>query len=522
MPDTSPNPPGAPEVDERHAALRSNAAAVRTVAAAVEGTLGPKGLDCMLVDRFGDVTITNDGSTILGKIDVKHPASRLLIHGARAQDDKVGDGTTTATVLAASLIEEGVAHALRGVPPTKVVEGMRAGVAAAIAALEAAAAAVSSLDDPRLGAAARIAARGGDELARLAVEAARRVPEEKLLHDPAFRLGKRVVAKEGAESRVFDGVIVEKERMNRQMPTEVEDAVVLVVADALEPEKVDDEALATEAGFRRATKLREEFGEEIRRLVGLGVRCVVAERRVDEVAEEQLTEAGVLVLRRVTRRDLAEIADHTGARPLMRAGLRRDAAEIAPALGRAARVAEDERLGCVMFEGGAGKPTATLLVGAATAEVRDERARIATDAAAAVQACARGGVLPGGGAAEIGCLPAIAAVRERTPGMAAYGVDTVLAALKRPLAQIVANAGFNPLEKVEEAVAQQAATGNRSLGIDCDTGAVTDLLAAGVVDPAPVKIAAIRTAAEIAEAILRISVVIRKRDEEPPSAPQTA
>ncbi len=513
---------GSSDVDERHAALRSNAAAVRTVASAVEGTLGPKGLDAMLVDRFGDVTITNDGSTILGKVDVKHPASRLVIHAARAQDEKVGDGTTTATVLAAALVEEGVSHVLRGVPPTKIVEGMRAGIAAALASLEAAAVPVEGLSDPRLLAAALIAARGDEETARLALEAARLVPEEKLRCDPAFRLGKRVIAKEGAESRVFDGVLIEKERMNRQMPREVTDAPVLVVADALEPEKVDDEALATESGFRRATKLRDEFEDHIRKLIGIGVKCVVVERRVDELAEELFTEAGVMVLRRVSRRDLAEVSDHCGARPLMRAGLRRDAEEIARALGRAARIAEDERLGYIAFSGGAGQSTATLLVGAATAEVRDERARIAADAAAAVQAAAIGGVLPGGGAAEIGALPAVAAARESVAGMAAYGVDAVLAALKRPLAQIVANAGFNPLEKVEDVVAQQAATGNRGLAIDCDTGAVTDLLAAGVLDPAPVKLSALRTAAEIAEAILRISVVIRKRDEQLGPAGQAA
>jgi len=515
LPGLSPNS----EVDERHAALRSNAAAVRTVASAVEGTLGPKGLDCMLVDRFGDVTITNDGSAILGKVDVKHPASRLVIHGARAQDEKVGDGTTTATVLAAALVEEGVAHALRGVPPTKIVEGMGAGVAAALKAMEEAAVRVEGLSDPRLFAAALIAGRGDEELARLAVEAGQLVPEGKL-RDPAFRLGKRVVAKEGAESCVFNGVIVDKERMNRQMPQEVAEAPVLVVADALEPEKVDDEALATEAGFRRAGKLREEFEANVRKLIGMGVKCVVVEQRVDETAEELFTEAGVMVLRRVGRRDLSEVSDHCGARPLMRAGLRRSADEIAPALGHAARIAEDERLGHISFSGGAGQPTATILVGAATMEVRDERARIAADAAAAVQAAATGGVLPGGGAAEIGALPAVAAVREGTAGMAAYGVDAVLAALRRPLSVIVANAGFNPLEKVEEAVTQQAATGNRRLGIDCDTGAVTDLLTAGVVDPTPVKTSALRTALEIAEAILRISIVIRKRDEGPSSPGQ--
>lgn len=503
-----------PDSDDRRSAVRSNASAVQTIASAVEGTLGPKGLDCMLVDRFGDVTITNDGSTILSRIDATHPASRLLIHSAAAQDEEVGDGTTTATVLAAALVEEGASHILRGVPPTRIIAGIRAGVGAAVGWMEQSATAVGSINDPLLPAAALIAARGDRTLAELATEAAALVPEEKLLPDSSFRLATRVVAKVGAESGVVEGLVIDKQRMNRQMPREVREASVLVIADALEPEKVDDEALATEAGFRRHTALREEFAQQIRELVGLGVKCIFVERRVDEVAEELLTDAGVMVYRRLSRRDLAEVLDHCGARPIMRSGLRRTRAELAKALGWAQCISEDERLGHVCLTGGRGKPTATILVGASTAEVRDERERIARDAAAAVQAVVRGGVLPGGGAAEMGAIAAAMEARETVAGLATYGVDAVVAALRRPLAQIAANAGFNPLEKVEEVIAAQAQTGNCGLGIDCDTGAVTDMMEAGVVDPAPVKISALRTASEIAEAILRISVVIRMKDQD--------
>lgn len=513
MSEQSRKVPG-PDSDDHRSAVRSNASAVQTIASAVEGTLGPKGLDCMLVDRFGGVTITNDGSTILSRIDATHPASRLLIHAAAAQDEEVGDGTTTATVLAAALVDEGANHILRGVPPTKIIEGIKAGVGAAIAWMKQSAVAVRGIDDPLVAAAALIAARGDRALAELAAEAAALIPEEKLLRDPSFRLAARVVAKVGAESGVLEGLVIDKQRMNRQMPREVCEAAVLVIADALEPEKVDDEALATEAGFRRQMALREEFEQQIGVLLDFGVRCVFVERRVDEIAEELLTEAGVMVLRRMSRRDLAEVVDHCGARPIMRSGLRRPREEIAQALGWAECTSEDERLGHIRLTGGRGQPTATILVGAGTAEVRDERERIARDAAAAVQAVLRGGVLPGGGAAEIGAIEAVTGARETVAGLATYGVDAVLAALRRPLAQIAANAGFNPLEKVEEALAAQVETGSRGLGIDCDTGAVTDMMEAGVVDPAAVKTSALMTAAEIAEAILRISVVIRMKDQE--------
>ncbi|HJN17847.1 MAG TPA: TCP-1/cpn60 chaperonin family protein, partial [Armatimonadota bacterium] len=349
------------DIDDRHGALRSNAAAVRTIASAVEGTLGPKGLDCMLVDPHGDVTITNDGATILGKIDAQHPASRLLIHAAKAQEDEVGDGTTTATVLAAALIEEGLVHVLRGVPPTKVIEGMRVGVEAAILSIGEAALRASDLEDPLLLNAARISARGNEGLARLAADAARMIPEEKLLNDPAFKLARRVVAKEGAEACVFDGLIIEKGRMNRQMPMQAGDAPVLVIADALEPEKLDDEALTTEVGFRRHQALREEFEANVRKLIDLGVKFIAVERRVDEIAEELLTDAGVMVARRMARRDISEILDHCGARALMRAGLRRSPEEIGGYLGHAASISEDERLGHICISGGRGAQAATIL-----------------------------------------------------------------------------------------------------------------------------------------------------------------
>ena len=119
------------DVDDRVSALISNSSAVRALASAVEGTIGPKDLDCMLVDKFGDVTITNDGATILDKIDTSHPAAKMLIKTARAQENEIGDGTTTTTVIANTLISEGVSHVLRGVPVTKIIEGIRLGVKAA-------------------------------------------------------------------------------------------------------------------------------------------------------------------------------------------------------------------------------------------------------------------------------------------------------------------------------------------------------------------------------------------------------
>ncbi|HHY95146.1 MAG TPA: chaperonin [Firmicutes bacterium] len=500
------------EIDEKLAALLTNANAVRAIASAVEGTIGPKGLNTLLVDRFGDVTITNDGVTILTKMDVNHPAAKMVINVAKAQEEEVGDGTTTATIMAGALLTEGVNQAVRGVPVTRIVEGVRLGISRAIAIMESRSRPISGVDDPLLKQVAFVAGRENEDIADLVVKAAGLVGREKLL-DPTFKLSDTVVAKEGASNEVFMGVVVDKERTNKEMPREVAPARVLVVDDALEPEEMEEEALGTEAGFNRYMQLQEEFRANVRKLTSLGVNFVVVDRGVDAMAEEMLTDAGVMILQRVSSRELRQVAEHTGARAIKRTALRKEPQDLEKYLGAAERVFEDEKLKHVRVIGGKGKPMATVLVGAATEEVVGERDRIARDATSAVQAAVQGGVVPGGGAIELAVAREIENLRSSVRGMAAYGVDCVAEALKKPLSQIVANAGFNPLEKVGDAVAAQVEQGSYALAIDCDTGEVVDMFAAGVIDPTRVKTYALKAAGEIAEAILRIDTIIKKKDE---------
>ena len=198
---------------------------------------------------------------------------------------------------------------------------------------------------------------------------------------------------------------------------------------------------------------------------------------------------------------------------IKRTGLKKDLADLQKVLGHAETVYEDEKLEHIRIMGGRGKPAATILVGAATQEVVGERQRIARDAASSVQAAVRGGYVAGGGSVEIAIARAIEKSRGNLKGMAAYGLDCVVNALKRPLAQIVENAGYNPLEKVENVVAAQTEKKTDSLGIDCETGEIADMIKAGVIDPAPVKLHALKAAGEVATAILRIDTIIRKKDE---------
>jgi len=500
------------DVDERLAALVTNSNAIKAIASAVEGTLGPKGLDTMLVDKFGEVVITNDGVTILTTMEANHPAAKMMINIAKAQQAEIGDGTTTATVMAGALVSEGVEQVVKGVPVTRVIEGIRVGIARAIELVKQRADSIKGMDDPVLKQVALIAGREHEDIAELVVEAARMTGGEKL-KDPSFKLSDTVIAEEGAENEVFMGVIINKERMNKHMPKEVSNAEIMIIDDALEPEEIEDEALATEAGFARYQELQEQFRNNLNKIVGMGVKVILVDRGVDNYAEDILVDAGIMVVQRVSNKELLKAAEHTGARPLKRTGLRKEAADLVKYLGKAQKVYEDEKLKHIRILGGAGKPMATVLVGAATEEVVGERERIAKDAAASVQASVKGGIVPGGGAIELALAREVEKVRENVRGMAAYGVDCVVEALQRPFSQIVANSGFNPLEKIGDVVAAQIKEGKDSLALDCDSGDVADMYELGVVDPALVKLHALKAAGEIAEAILRIDTIIKKKEE---------
>jgi chaperonin GroEL (HSP60 family) len=284
-----------------------------------------------------------------------------------------------------------------------------------------------------------------------------------------------------------------------------------VLLDAFEPEAVEEEALVTEAGFQRYMQLRERFQADMAKLAQLGVGLIAVDRGVHPEAEQFCADHGILLLQRVQRKELQQLCEYTGAKPLRRTALKKDAEELRPLLGSARHVAYDDKLQRVKVAGGREDETVTVIVGAATKDVVGERSRIAKDAASAVQAAVRGGYVPGGGAVELAVAHDLDRYRETVKGMEGFGVAAVAQALRKPLSQIVLNAGYNPLEKVEELKAAQIANGSDAIGIDCDTGSLTDLLEKGIVDPTDVKLHALRAAGEVAAAVLRIHTVIKMK-----------
>ncbi|MEA1960344.1 MAG: TCP-1/cpn60 chaperonin family protein [Bacillota bacterium] len=499
------------EVDDKFQTLLSNAAAARVISQTIEGTIGPRGLDIMMVDRTGDVVISNDGVTILRLMEVNHPVARMIINAARSQQVEVGDGTTTSTIWAGSLVAEGANQVLKGVPVTQVIQGIKTGVEAAVELIEEHSLAIHSMEDKLLFDVACIAGRGEQDLAGLVIQGASLLGKEKLLN-PDYRFADAVIAREGVENQVLEGIFINKVPMNKEMPRVMDNCKILLIDDALAPDEVDREARGTEAGFKYYIQNKEKFENKLRAICQMGVNVILTDRSIDDLAEQRLTDAGIVAIQRVPMKEMDKIALYTDARKIKRAGLNRESEVIAGCLGNAQRLEVNDKNGYSQILGGIGEPHATILIGAATEEVVDERERIAFDAASAVQAALKNGVVPGGGAIEIWVANQLEQIARDVKGMAAYGVICVKEALLRPFSCIASNAGFNPLEKLSAITAEQMRQEKDSIAMNCDDGTLCDSVEKGVVDPVLVKIHALKAASEVATAILKINTIVKMKE----------
>ena len=218
-------------------------------------------------------------------------------------------------------------------------------------------------------------------------------------------------------------------------------------------------------------------------------------------------------MQRVSSREIERLCRHTGARKIKRSALNRDPDNLKTYLGWAERVIVDDKMECTMVFNGKGESQVTVLVGAATTEVVDERERMARDAAAAVQAALKAGIVPGGGAVEVWLASQLEDLARQQEGMISYGIMCVKEALVKAFLCMASNAGFNPLEKLGDVTAMQRRSQSHSISFDVDSGQLVDMLELGIVDPAQVKQHAIQAAGEVAAAILRIETVIKMRSE---------
>ena len=492
-------------------AQRNNILAGKVLAETVRTTLGPKGMDKMLVDGLGDIVVTNDGVTILKEMDIEHPAAKMLVEVAKTQEDEVGEGTTTAVIIAGELLKKSESLLDQDIHPTIIAMGYRQAAEKAQEILDDIA--IDSVDEETLIKVAMTAMTGkGTEaarepLAKLIVDAVQKVAEDGAVDTDNIKIEK----KDGAvveDSTLVEGVIVDKERVHPGMPSEVKDAKIALVNSPLEVKEteVDAEIRITDPAQMQAFIEQEEkmVKDMVDKVAESGANVLFAQKGIDDLAQHYLSKAGILAVRRVKKSDIEKLARATGANVVTNL---EDLT--ADDLGEAGIVEERKVSGeeMIFVEECSVAKSVTLFVRGSTKHIVDEIVRAIEDAIGVVAATVEDDkVVAGGGAPEIAMAKKLKDYADSISGREQLAVNAFAEALEIVPKTLAENAG---LDSIDSLVDLRAAHENSAvMGLDVFTGKVADMKEAGVIEPKRVKKQAIQSASEAAEMILRIDDVI--------------
>jgi archaeal chaperonin len=510
-------------------AQRKNILAAKAVAQAVRTTLGPKGMDKMLIDGSGDATITNDGATILREMDIEHPVAKMIVEVARAQDDEIGDGTTTAVIIAGKLLEKAEALLDLNVHPTVIVMGYKQASARAQSVLQEMAMDVSG-DTKTLLKIAETAMRGKgiemamDRLAMISVEAAKAVAgsegkniEEniKIVKIPGGRI---------EDSVINYGIVVEKERTSQEMPKKIQDAKIMLLEGTLELKKLDTDAkiTITEAKNLATFKEGEEkvIREQVDAIVAAGANVVFCEKGIGVAAQNYLAKNGIIAVRRVKREDMKMLALATGAR------LVGDVMQVTSRDLGLAEVVEERKISkdkhMIFVEGCKKAKAVSIILHGVSEQFLEEMERALDDALNVVLDVIRSGkIVPGGGAPEIRVAEKLRQYASTLEGREQLAIRAFAEAVESIPLTLAENAGFDPVDCLA-ALRAKHGQGMINYGLNITSGEPADMVAQGVVEPLKVKTQAIKSAAEAATMVLRVDdVIAAKREEMKPKPGQS-
>ena len=500
-------------------AQRMNIMAARIVAETVRTTLGPKGMDKMLVDSLGDITITNDGVTILKEMEVEHPAAKMLVEVAKTQEEEVGDGTTTAVVLAGELLKNAEALLDQEVHPTVIANGFKLAAEKAEEILKKIAIKVKpSEEEKMLKKVVKTAITGkssevvSDKLVDILVKAALQVKEER---NGQFTIDKdniKIQKKIGGgidDTELIEGVVIDKERVHGDMPKVVHNAKIALLDCPLEIEKTEIDAQIRiespeqmELFLKQEEKMLKEMVEKIKKS---GANVVFCQKGIDDVAQHFLAKAGIFALRRVSESDMKRLAKATGAKIVSSLDdlTSKD-------LGYAALVEERKVAGeAFTFVTKCKNPRAvTIFVRGGTEHVVDEIERAIEDALGDLKAVIESGaVVAGGGAPEAEIAKELRKFSEKLSGREQLAVRAFADALEVIPRTLAENAGLDPIDIIVDIRARHE-QGQIWAGVDLENGKISNMLKLQVIEPLKVKTQAIKSAAEAAIMILRIDDVI--------------
>ncbi len=500
-------------------AQRINIMVARAVANAVRTTLGPKGMDKMLVDELGDITITNDGATILEEMHIEHPAGKMLVEVAKTQDSMVGDGTTTAVVIAGELLKKAEELLDQNIHPSLIIKGYDMAEEKAREIIKEIGESVTLEDTETLRKVAvtsmsskGVVGKAKEKLAEIVVEAIQQVAEKT---DDVITIDKdyiKIQKKEGGsldDSELVKGIVIDKERVHSGMPKRVENAKIALIDTALEIKETetDAEIRITSPEQLQAFLEQEErmLKEMVDKIVESGANVVFCQKGIDDLAQHFLAKAGVLAVRRVKKSDMEKLARATGGKIVT--NLNDLTSED---LGYAELVEERKVAGeAMIFVEGCKNPKAvTILIRGGSPHVVDEAERAVEDAIGAVSsAIDSGAVVAGGGAAEIEIARRLKEYAEQVGGREQLAIEAFAESLEVIPRTLAESAGMDAIETVVKLRAEHA-QGKKWLGVDVLNANVADMWEANVIEPAKVKTQAIASAAEAAEMILKIDDII--------------
>ena len=500
-------------------AQRNNILAAKTIAEAIRSSLGPRGMDKMLVDSFGDVTITNDGATILKEIEVEHPAAKMLVEVSKAQDEEVGDGTTSSVILAGELLKRAEKLLDQKIHPTVITEGFRKASTKALEILDSIAMPIDPKDKKMLKKAAKTAMSSkiiseySDLISEIVVDACLSVSEEieGKTHVELDRI--QIQKKDGAaldETKFISGIILDKEIVNSGMNKRVEDAKILLISAAVEVEKTEFDAKLQITSPEQITafldqeqKMLEDLADKI---AATGANVVICQKGIDDMAQHFLVKKGISAIRRVKKSDLDKLSKATGA--TIFSNLDDMNAE---GLGYAGLVEERKVMNenWTFIEQCKHPKSVVIFIRGGTELVVDEADRSIHDALSVVKDCIEEpSIVGGGGAPELEVAKELRRYAETLQGREQLAVKVFADSLEIIPKTLAQNAGFDQIEILMKVRAAHG-KGKKFAGLNLNTNKVADdMIEEGVIEPVNVKKQAIKSASECAQMILRIDDVI--------------
>jgi len=499
-------------------AQKNNIAAAKIIAEIVHTSLGPRGMDKMLVDSLGDVTITNDGATILKEIDVQHPAAKMLVEISKTTDNEVGDGTTSAVILAGALLSQAESLIDSDVHPTIIVDGYRKAAKKAKEYLEEIAETISANDKTILNKIAKtsmqtkLVRKDSDQLADIIVKAVLAVAEKD---GEAFQVDIddiKVEKKAGGsikDSAIIQGIVLDKEIVHGGMPRLITGAKIALINTALEISKTETDAKINISNPQQLKAFLDEEHKMLKtmvdKVIGSGANVVLCQKGLDDMAQHYLAKAGIIAVRRIKESDLTKLAKATGARIVTNLDdlFEKDlgAAEIVEE-----RKIEDDKW--VFVEGCKNPKSVTLLLRAGSQRVVDEVERSVHDALMVVKdVILKPQIVAGGGAPETYAATKIRGWAKSLEGREQLAAEKFADALEEIPITLAENAGMDPIDTLTLLRSKQQ-KGEKWTGIDVMKGKVSNMKSSDIIEPLAVKLQIISAAAEAACMILRIDDVI--------------